>query len=420
MATWAPFLDELRRRGVALYVQADRRLYDLSVWRDHKTLLEDGIDNADESAKKSKRVKDGVDDNVRAGLPLSAAPLGYRNTYDPRTRKLTGRVVDPAWSAVAVGMFDRVGRGDSLASVARWLNSQSAPVPRAGKRWDARIVRTACEDRAYVAERVHTFAEDDAPTVVPTAWPALVSRAQWTAAQTALATIATVHAVRGRAPGGYSHLLSLIATCGICGESVRAYKVRGVGMYKCPIGHVVINEADTDAYVARLVVARMARPDLVASLTAADDDVIRTANADIDGLEAELAELEDTVKTRSGRSRLAALDAIDDLEIKLGAARARLEQLTVPASLRELARDVHGGEDAVRANWKAMSVAARREAVRSLLDYFKILPAPVVGTSPRTGAPMKARGVRGALDPRRVDHRWHDPRQAPPMASDAA
>ncbi|WP_198536018.1 recombinase family protein [Pseudofrankia saprophytica] len=410
MATWAPFLDELRRGGVGLYVQADRRLYDLSVWRDHKTLLEDGIDNADESAKKSKRVKDGVDDNVRSGKPTGAAPLGYRNVYDPRTRKLTAREVDPAWSAVASEMFDRVGRGDSLASVARWLNGKGAPVPRAGKRWDERIVRTACENRAYLAERVHTFFGDEMPTTVPQGWRALVSRAQWTAAQNALQKIATVHAVRGRAPGAYSNLMSFTATCGLCGAPVAVGNARGVRVYVCSSGsrHAVVNQQDTDDYVMRLVVARMARPDLFASLTAADNDVIRKAEAEVEGIEAELAELGAEVKNRSGRARLAALDAIDDLEIKLGAARERLEKLAVPASLRELAHGAREDENAVRANWEGMTMAARRDAVRSLLAYFRVLPAPVVGVSPRTGKPMKARGIRGALDPRRVEHDWRD------------
>jgi DNA invertase Pin-like site-specific DNA recombinase len=420
MSTWAPFLDDLRLRGVGLYVQGDRKLYDLSVWRDHKTLLEDGIDNADESAKKSKLIKDGVDDNVRAGLPLSAAPLGYRNLYDERTRKLTGREKDPVWSPVAVEMFDRVGRGDSLASVARWLNERGAPALRRGAVWDAAMVRHTCEDRAYIAERVHTFAGDDTSTVMAMGWPALVDRAQWSAAQSALARIAQVHAVRGRAPGAFVNLVSFIATCGICDTPVTIGNSRGVKTYVCPTGHVVLNQDDTDAYVARLVVARVARADLFASLTASDDDVIRKAEDDIKRIKAELAELTAAVKTRSGLARLAALDAISDLETELNTARERLESLAVPASLRELAHGAQGDEAAVRANWAGMSMAARRDAVRYLLAYFKILPAPVVGTNPRTGKPVRARGVRGALDVRRVVHAWRDYRQPSPANADVA
>jgi DNA invertase Pin-like site-specific DNA recombinase len=420
MATWAPFLDDLRKRGVRLYVQADRRLYDLSVWRDHKTLLEDGIDNADESAKKSKRVKDGVDDNVRRGLPLGSAPLGYRNVYDPRTRKLTGREVDPRWSEVASEMFDRVGRGDSLAAVARWLAEKGAPVRRQGRVWDPTMVRVACEDRSYVAERLHLFAGDTEPLVVPMGWRALVSRAQWTAAQIALKRIAEVHAVRGRAPGAFVHLLSYTATCGPCGATLAAAQVDGVGRYVCsaPGRHVVVNRDDADDYVTRLVIARMARPDLIASLTATDDDLIRTAESDVAGIQAELAELSAEVKTRTGFSRLAALDAIDDLETKLGAARERLETLAVPASLRDLARDAQENEDAVWVNWEAMTMAARRDAVRSLLVSVALLPPPTVGINPRTGRPMKARGTRGALDPRRIAYTWREANQ--PATASAA
>lgn len=429
--SWSAFLDEMRIAGVRLHVRNDRRTYDLADWNDHKALLHDGIENADESAKKAKRVKDGLDDHVRRGLPTTPAPLGYRNVYDGR-RRLAGREVDPLWKSTAIKMFERVGRGDSLSSVADWLNKVGAPLRGGGfwrdrennpkpaeqqiRKWTQKAVRAACEDRAYVAERLYTFGGDQEPTISAMKWEPLVTREQWAATQRALGIIEKTHAVRGRAPGGYRHLLSNIATCH-AGCPLRAEPGRrGSRIYACTNGagrHVSINGDDLERYVTDLVLNRLARGDLLASLMRVEDDDVRQAESAVAELETELSALELEAGRRKGRARLAVVDAIEATERELDLARGRLDSLQTPPALGDLAKVASEGLVAIRATWKDMKLPARREAVRLLLPELVILPAPLavdddgnVILSSRTGRPKFTRAVRGAVDPRRVRHRF--------------
>ncbi len=55
-AEWATLLNLLRDSGILLHVTSHRRLYDLNNPRDRRTLDEDGVDSAYESAKTSMRI----------------------------------------------------------------------------------------------------------------------------------------------------------------------------------------------------------------------------------------------------------------------------------------------------------------------------------------------------------------------------
>lgn len=91
-AEWTTFLNLLRDNDVRLHVTSHHRLYDLSNPRDRRTLDEDGVDSAYESAKTSMRIKRHTAANAAKGRPHGRVPFGYRRIYDPNTGRLVSQV----------------------------------------------------------------------------------------------------------------------------------------------------------------------------------------------------------------------------------------------------------------------------------------------------------------------------------------
>jgi site-specific DNA recombinase len=77
-AEWATFLNLLRDNDVALHVTSHRRLYDLNNPRDRRTLDEDGVDSAYESAKTSMRIRRHTAANAAKGRPHGRVPFEHR------------------------------------------------------------------------------------------------------------------------------------------------------------------------------------------------------------------------------------------------------------------------------------------------------------------------------------------------------
>ena len=118
-AEWATFLNLLRDNDVALHVTSHRRLYDLNKPRDRRTLDEDGVDSAYESAKTSMRIKRHTAANAAKGRPHGRVPFGYRRIYDPNTGRLMSQVPKEGEAEIVRELFERLAQRHSLRSIER-------------------------------------------------------------------------------------------------------------------------------------------------------------------------------------------------------------------------------------------------------------------------------------------------------------
>lgn len=168
--------------------------------------------------------------------------LGYDFTAE-------GKLVPNEWAEVASEVFTRRGKGQSWGVIARWLNEIDAPfpVPRKVARGEESKLRTATEwtglavsrmvgKRVYLGEASRYVGQDvdgRGPSVNPDAHPALVTRAQFDAAQ-ADPTIAWGGVQDGTDPW----LLQGFVRCAGCRYSLSLGRsAKGEAMLRCRSKH---------------------------------------------------------------------------------------------------------------------------------------------------------------------------------------
>ncbi len=391
LSTWAALLESCRDHGVRIYVETHGRLYDMANARDFRTLAEDGVDSVWEVDKTSQRVRREMLANAVAGKVHGRIPYGYRREYkfDPVTgkRKIVGQVPDEAEAKVVKRIFADLAAGVPLVVIVRKLNKDGVQT-RGGKMWSMSQVRFIALNRIYIGQRLHDpegrraglRKPGPSATFYSATWPPLVDEETFWAVHRILSDPARLThrpEVTPR-PGKAKHLLSMIAQCGECGETLSAtFTKRGGPRYRCPRSCVLINMADLDDYVTAEVLARVARPEQWERLVAAgntDDQELAAVNGEVDKLRAALGEFRQLARARKiTPASFAAIEPgiLADLE----KAEARARELRTPPQLRWLAGD---GPADLAARWSAAPVAARRDAIRQLA-------AVTVARSPRRG-----------------------------------
>jgi hypothetical protein len=193
-------------------------------------------------------------------------------------------------------------------------------------------------------------------------WPPLVDEATFYAVQARLLDPAR----STRRPGRAKHVLSLIATCDVCGSGLSAAwpkDVRDGGRrYTCREGHVTIAADRLDGWAEEQILGLLTRPDVLARLlpTGADPDALKAARDEVARIRAEHRAL--IRQVADGRlSAAMAAGAEPGILRRLATAEQRVAELTAPAALAHL---VQPGD--VAAQWEAMPVAAKREVVKLL------------------------------------------------------
>ena len=170
-------------------------------------------------------------------------------------------------------------------------------------------------------------------------------------------------------PHGGKGLLTGLAVCGVCGETVHrgGGAHPGVRTYRCSSMKHVARKADPiDVYVTELTIARLTQPDAAELWTAdlpdaselmAEADTLRHRRDDI------ALDYADGVMTReqfrAANERV--LGRLGELEARIAAAGSTSPLAIVAA------------ED-VRATWKDLSVAQRRNIIAALMTPVLHLP----------------------------------------------
>lgn len=307
-------------------------------------------------------------------------PFGYRRpgADDPPAWSL---VPDAVESPVVTQMFNRFLAGASLGHLTAWLNDLSIRTPR-GQRWTAQSVRYVLRNPTYAGIRGIRRAKDASgrrdfwyEEVGPARWPALVEEAAWRAALRKLQA--------NRRPGWTAqqgppmrHLLSGVALCGQCGHHVIASSVTAssgrVRAYRCGAQragtsvHLSRQAALIDAFVAGLVVNRLAQPDAIELLQQPHDrNRLAAAQREEVMLRERLHDIGEMFAARAiGREEFMAASA--SLRSQLATVE---DEIALAGQVDVLAPLVLAdGIDRAWSLWESLPMSTQREVVTRMLD----------------------------------------------------
>lgn len=240
---WLGFLHMCREIGILIHITSHGHTYDVRRRRDYKTLAEEGLDSADESAKISERIRRDTESSARKGRPHGKIPYGYRRQYtvDARGRKrLVGQVPDDEPQTATgrdgvTGRYTRAGivreivrrilAGETPHGVAADLNGRGVPAPAGhAAGWRQWRVRKIALNPTYAGLRAW-----NGEVVADGIWPPLISKGDH---YTMVARL-TDPARRTQRESNIKYLGSGLYVCSVCGAAVAPIP-RDYGMaYSC-------------------------------------------------------------------------------------------------------------------------------------------------------------------------------------------
>lgn len=285
---------------------------------------------------------------------------------------------EPEASAVRRG-YAMLLAGATIRSIAREWNADGLTTT-VGYPFEAYSVRAVLTNprnaglvapprTAGAASQAHYLGLADLPVGT---WEPLVTPETWAAARDLL-----VDPSRRSNPGAMPRtLLSGIATCGVCGATVKAGATKaGTATYRCSVSpHLSRKRDDADHFVTHVVLGRLSRPDAA--------DLLRSTDApDTERLRAELA------AATAGESNVLALVArgattlpkaeamLRDLRVTIGALEAKLSDAGRVDVFGDLVAEAGAAGDdrderwsAVASAWQGLDVDRQRAIVRALMS----------------------------------------------------
>jgi site-specific DNA recombinase len=295
-------------------------------------------------------------------------PFGY-------TRDRMNVVTDEA--VVIREAANRVLAGESLGGIAADLTARGVATVRGGP-WS----RTSLRD-LMLRPRIAGLRQYQGTVIGPAAWPAILDRDTYEGVRAVLTN------PRRRPPGltnARKHLLSGIATCGICGSPLKIHhggpsaplayscQQRGCGKVRRSLHHL-------DEFVASLIVARLTAADIQPA-TDPDDDRLGEQIAAVE------ARLEEVAIAFADDPDVTA----EQVRVMTHRLRGTFDQLQARqgARMRSAVLAALGGVDLATV-WASLSLSRRRAIISVLAESVIVLPT--------------LRRGRG-FDPSRIDIRW--------------
>ena len=390
-AEWATFLNLLRDSGVLLHVTSHHRLYDLNNPRDRRTLDEDGVDSAYESAKTSMRIKRHMAANAAKGKPHGPVPFGYRRTYDPDSGRQVFQVPKDGEAQVVRELFERLARRHSLRSIERDFAARGVHND-SGRPFTAQHLRRMALNPAYAGLRVHdpdpgrqVRVASGVSTVTEGRWAPLVDRRQFYIVQKFLN--APGRRTNGSRPGRAVHEFSMILRCGVCGGPLAVRNRRDANVaelqYTCHTKSCVrVEKAELDSFATEAILAALQSEELYRALAPTSSDHNEELSAVRDRL-ADLRAQHDELATNVASGALSAMFAAKaepPILADIADAEKREEELLTPSVLTAL---ISPGVD-VAQRWAEAHVSTKREVARllfsrSLLGELRLLRSPIRG-----------------------------------------
>jgi DNA invertase Pin-like site-specific DNA recombinase len=362
-------------------------VYDLSRSDDRRATAMDAINAEGEADDIRDRNVRTAQRTAAAGDPHGRLLFGYSRDYEVVNGQLrcVRQYENKTTGPFVYQSLVHIDRGDSVASLIRWLNGEPEAARTDGRPWTTRNVRLMLLNRAYLGERKNGGDWKKAT------WPPIrgletpEGRAMFNRV-TAKLTDPTRRTQRGSEP---VHLLSLIALCGPCGDHalLRGNPNAGRGP-KLECGEkkdTSIRERWLDAYVEEAVVNWFRDKSKAISALIPDDgaveDEMAAAQRRINAFEEQLAEARRTAEEydeETGRFRLSAasLASLEQrLVPRLEAERKKLREITgvdpvLLALINAPDPDVvwNGApEEEGRPAVRALSLEQKREVIRQVV-----------------------------------------------------
>lgn len=311
---------------------------------------------AEEEVERSRqRVMRAIRANAAAGKPHGKIPFGYRAVRDEKTGAVVDRVIDESEAAVLREAARRVLAGESLRSVYRDFNAREIPGPT-DKGWSHRTLTRLLQSPTYAGKRVHHG------TVVPGTWEPIFTEDEHVSLS-ALLSDETRIVARGGPP---RHLLTGIATCGVCDGSVFRLKDRGRETYVCREGfHVSRSKQATDLLVTEAVISRLEDPSLIDAISAVAG-VPKQQRGEAQALQARLDKLADDCADEK-----ITLRSFQRMEARLLKQIADAEARARRAAVAPIIIETVGPH--ARKRWESYTLEKKRDLIRALVRV-RLLP----------------------------------------------
>lgn len=355
---WSTFLDLCRTRKVKIWVSTHERMYDLSRRRDWRALIDEGVDAADDSERKSELVRSGKRKAAREGKPAGRLPYGFTRKYDAKG-KLIEQAAHPEQAPIVAEIVDRVAAStESLSAIARDLNARGAVTGNGGP-WDQKKIRQTVLNPSYAGRRVH---QGEDLGQASASWKPIVDVARWHVAVARL----TLPGRSAAASTALRHWLSGVPLCGACRLARLRHGSRSGGcgnVYRCKSCHrVTVSATALETVIESLVLARLAKPDAAAVFAPRTDTAaVVAAHEAVVTLEARLqAHYAEAARGVLSAGGLAAVEGL--LLPDIARAKDKARRLSLPPDLEAYA-DVDIG-----ARWHGLPAAVRRGFTLALAE----------------------------------------------------
>jgi DNA invertase Pin-like site-specific DNA recombinase len=354
---------DLRRlcseRGVLLSYSG--RLFDMDDGDDRFATGLDALIAEREAEDIRKRIVRAHRANLAAGKPHGRVPYGYKIVRDPETGRAVGREPDPARARLVAEAARRVLGGHSLEATVRWIASKD-PDPR----WNSAKLRRILVNATNAGYRTQSAKVNGrrGPQTIhgEGTWEPIISPEMHN-------DLVAFFALRKSGPRGPEprHLLSGIATCGVCG----AYLWWGKGgrkkdgshydVYSCREHHTARNEQVLNGVVHAVIESILSTPEALAALATPPAEPDSTAQADLDDLKGQLQAVEDQMADNKMPADVGARVATRLME-RIAAAEAAVAPVFTDPVVRELAT----APDPVAA-WRALPLGSQRAFIRGTM-----------------------------------------------------
>jgi site-specific DNA recombinase len=280
----AELIDLCERHGVGWHYKG--RLHGMSRGDDRFATVMDIAFAARESDETSDRVRRDMRSSAAKGRPHGRNLYGYRRDYElgGRHKTLVRQYPDPETAPVVRRIFAEYLSGKGSRSIATGLNAERVGALKGGE-WNDLHVRRILRNPAYAGLRSHRGQLSGERWE---GWEPLVPVEVYERAQARLDRMGERN-VRQRQS---AHLLTGVLRCGVCLDAGRAGRMRvntaGTrAMYSCRERHCVARSLPKlDAHVVRLVLERLALPDVAQALAASTDPAVELAREQAEELRA--------------------------------------------------------------------------------------------------------------------------------------
>lgn len=352
------------------------QVYDLSRRDDRKTTAQHAVDAEDEAEGIQGRNKRTTTLHAETGHPHGKLVYGYAREYAVvgGRQRCARQYEHPVTGKYVLAAFQHIDSGNSLRSLVRWLRSQPDAARHDSAPWTEDLARRMLLNRAYLGERLHlgTYRKGTWDPIKGLDTPA--GRAMFNR------VVATLTAPDRRTQRGseVSHLLSLIALCGECGDHARLTARNSTRSGRPTLlcqerQNTGVSEDLLDALVEESVIAWFEDKAKARAALVPDDEQmeakVASAQRLINGYEEQLREarqLAEEFEEEAGRFKLSAasLSRMEQkLVPKLEQEQARLQHLTGVSPLLLSLLDSADPQ----AVWDGLTLEQKRETIRKVV-----------------------------------------------------